>query len=381
MQKAIEKVVRRSKNDLPNVRRAKINEVKKKTKIQAKLTKELRQNREEYARRINGVFKEARKEARKSFKEDWELGPLAPRRDAGDRLNTYGSIDPIAYRLPEVKEEGWKKWFPIAEGDRVVVMKGREKGKIGVVADDFDETRESVTVSGLNRHYVALPHNMRETNKQDVAPFERAYHIDDLRLVFPLPDPITGKIRDTIIDKLIHVPVITEGVTARRRYADNGGSLAHRAAFDLWKREQERGLRVIPGTNTVIPWVEKAAAPLEVHQGTDTPNKYRDKVTFEPSLIHAPMPLKVIDELRNKYSKFRARPEYAAKLAAIEAKKEAREARAIAMMTTPRQALAALNAAKSAEAAASRELNEAQLAKIGELMVQARQRTSSEVQS
>jgi hypothetical protein len=47
-------------------------------------------------------------------------------------------------------------------------------------------------------------------------------------------------------------------------------------------------------------------------------------------------------------------------------------------MTTPRQALARLKAIKSEEAKTSRELNEKQLAKIGELVIQARQKTAGE---
>jgi large subunit ribosomal protein L24 len=366
--KTVQKAVRATRNEVPHIRRAKINLARKEAKKQQIEAQEARQNREEYGRRIEGMMKVLREEAKQIYKEDWYLGPLAPRRDVGERAATYGSVDANAYRLPERQAEDYKQWFPIAEGDRVVVIKGHEKGKIGVI-DEVDAVREAVVIRDMNRHYVALPPAMRKERGVDVTAYPRAIPIADVRLVYPLKNPETGKMVDTVIDKLFHVPTVETPFQ---------GNKASKIAKDIWQMEQERGLRVIQGTDISIPWVPSVAPPPEFNEGTDTTTQVRSQVTFQPSLIHGPMPLTVIDELRNKYGKFRRRPpgEAQARLAELEAKKERREARATALMTTPRQALANLKAKKGEEAKATRELNEKQLAKIGELVIQARQRAA-----
>ncbi|KAL8737631.1 MAG: hypothetical protein Q9181_001474, partial [Wetmoreana brouardii] len=82
-------------------------------------------------------------EARRAQREDWALGPLAPRRDVGDKAETYGTV-PIRMMQSVEKMDGkWKKWG-IREGDRVCVVgqKERDKGMIGVVRD-VDERAET----------------------------------------------------------------------------------------------------------------------------------------------------------------------------------------------------------------------------------------------
>lgn len=83
-------------------------------------------------------------------KEDWLLGPLSPRRDAGNSINTYGTVS--ARRLNGVNKPGKSRDFCIAEGDRVVIVgKGlRDQGKIGVVKS-VSFKAESCTVKDLNR--------------------------------------------------------------------------------------------------------------------------------------------------------------------------------------------------------------------------------------
>ena len=76
-------------------------------------------------------------------------GPLAPKRDSGSRLGTYGTISAQRMHLPKVYEDEKKKFLNIVLGDRVCLMKGRDKGKIGKVSN-VDRESESVTVEGLN---------------------------------------------------------------------------------------------------------------------------------------------------------------------------------------------------------------------------------------
>ena len=88
------------------------------------------------------------KTARQIRKEDYELGPLAPRRDVGKDAETYGTVDSVRFQRVTVPK--WKrKWCGIEVGDRVVLLKGRDQGKIGVV-DDKDEESETFRVKDLN---------------------------------------------------------------------------------------------------------------------------------------------------------------------------------------------------------------------------------------
>jgi large subunit ribosomal protein L24 len=96
------------------------------------------------------------KAARLARREDWELGPLAPKRDVGLKKDTYGTISTMRLRGKELTLEERLKLNPdggryptIVAGDRVVLLQGRDKGKIGKVAS-LDAARQEVTVEGLN---------------------------------------------------------------------------------------------------------------------------------------------------------------------------------------------------------------------------------------
>ena len=89
--------------------------------------------------------------ARAARREDWLLGPLAPRRDAGDAKETYGTVS--TRRVNGVKKEaGTEKDWCIEVGDRVaIVEKGhRERGKIGKV-QRVEKKAEVCYIEGLNR--------------------------------------------------------------------------------------------------------------------------------------------------------------------------------------------------------------------------------------
>lgn len=87
--------------------------------------------------------------ARTARREDWELGPLAPRRDVGDSAESYGTVHPRRISGIEVPKSMRTKYWTIVEQDRVVILMGRDKGKIGVVTDT-DRDAETVTVRGFN---------------------------------------------------------------------------------------------------------------------------------------------------------------------------------------------------------------------------------------
>jgi len=79
------------------------------------------------------------KAERKYRREDWILGPLAPNRLAGKNAGGYGQMDYQAINLPPVLESKRAQYFNFAVNDRVVVMTGREKGKIGKVKEVNEE--------------------------------------------------------------------------------------------------------------------------------------------------------------------------------------------------------------------------------------------------
>lgn len=285
--------------------------------------------------------------ARQARQEDWATGPLAPRRDVGDKKDTYGAMDMYNYQMPELDPKIRPKWLHIAEGDRVVVIRGREKGKIGTV-DDVSKERASVRVKGVNvvdltiLAWMQQEENMEATTLHSMA---RPISIHDVRLVYPLPDPETGIPRDVIIDRLVNINY----------------------EFDKVKKEWTQGDRLIPGTNTLIPWPEKVD-PVPDYYEEDTLRMTVDEQTFRPFLLHPPMPLSVIDELRNKFSKFRTRHDYdyVERKEAEDLRTEKRKDLAKGMRT-PLQELAEVRR-KKREEEMQKDLSDDQLAKIGEVI-------------
>lgn len=180
-----------------------------------------------------------------------------------------------------------------------------------------------------------------------------------IRLVHPLKDPATGRVRDVIINEL----------AVRNYYKDKA------TGRETWSR-------VVPGLNVEIPW-PKAFEDAERQnlEGTfddhpcDTLRIDVEEKSFKPTLLNPPVPSAVLDELRNRYSKFRTRhePAYIAKKEAEEAEKVARR-KSLTTMQTPLQEL---NAKIKAErrARGQPELSEDMLAKIGEVMARNRKRT------
>ncbi|KAI9676774.1 MAG: hypothetical protein M1829_002869 [Trizodia sp. TS-e1964] len=217
--------------------------------------------------------------ARVTRKEDWELGPLAPRRDIGDKRDTYGTMD--TSRLMAGKKQAYKKFPTIVKGDRVVIVEGRDKGKIGVVM----ENKGRLTVEGLNMVDIKVPKWIieQDTDKRPIRSLEASMPISSVRLVFPLFNRETGLTRDVIVQKVEISGVWYDKLHRTRKYN-----------------------RIIPGLGIKIPW--PAIAPTE-HQDHDIDTLRADveTQTFVPTLLRPPMPVSVIDELRNKYSKFRDR--------------------------------------------------------------------------
>lgn len=98
--------------------------------------------------------------AKQAIKDDWNLGPLAPNSHTGEAANQYGAISEVRYKNPtSLRNEqkaarcawlGGYKNLNLVPGDRVVLLQGPDKGKIGRV-QNINEDDASVVVEGLNK--------------------------------------------------------------------------------------------------------------------------------------------------------------------------------------------------------------------------------------
>lgn len=126
---------------------------------------------------------------------------------------------------------------------------------------------------------------MKTSEREEVAVQTIAAPIplSSVRLVIPLYDPSTGITRDIIVKELL--------LKGGQRFIAN---------------------YIVPGEQSrlhCIPWPEKEK-PTDIQDHDDDTFRIDvEQVTWVPTLLRAPMPEGVIDELRYKYSKFRTRHE------------------------------------------------------------------------
>lgn len=181
----------------------------------------------------------------------------------------------------------------------------------------------------------AIPEHMliNEIDKRPVRSFEAPVPLSSVCLVYRLPHPETGVVRDVIVKKLI----------------------------------ANAGERIIPGLGTKIPWPRKGPEKHDDHDD-DTLRMEVEAQTWVPTLLRPPMPPSVIDELRNKFSVFRTRhdEDYIAKKMEEDGEKQKKKSMRALMRTPVKQ----LNRKERMEkkVRGKPELSEDMLAKIGEVM-------------
>lgn len=195
---------------------------------------------------------------------------------------------------------------------------------------------------------------MNEEGRPPVQQIKSVIPISAVRLVHPLPDPATGETRDVIIRELKPIGILHDRPTRKVSFS-----------------------RIVPGLNVRIPWPKQEPKTHDDHP-IDTLRLEVEERTFVPTLLRPPMPDSVIDELRNRYSKFRTRhtEEYVAKIEAQEAEKLARKKGKIDEMLLPVQEYNR----KMRELRRERgkpELSEEMLEKIGEVVARSRALRSS----
>ena len=181
---------------------------------------------------------------------------------------------------------------------------------------------------------------MTESDKRPIRTMAAPIPLSALRLVHPLPPPETGDLRDVVIKELKRV-----------------------------KHRKKPDIRYIAGVvpRMTIPFPEKEPEDHEDHD-IDTLRIEVEEKTFVPSLLRPPMPETVIDELRNKYSKFRDRhdEDFIEKKMKEDEEVEARK-RTVELMRTPLKEIHRRKRAAK-KALGKPELSEDMLARIGELM-------------
>lgn len=176
--------------------------------------------------------------------------------------------------------------------------------------------------------------------------------IQAVRLVHPLRDPKTGKCRDVIINELVPRKIFRDKPTGR-------------VTWD----------RVISGMEIEIPWppeteaAERKEKQLVEDNPCDTLRRDVEDVTYVPTLMRPPMPTPIIDELRNRYSKFRTRhsAEYLKLMESRDASDEKRKQHDREIMSTPLQEIKA-KYRRMRKQRGQPILTDSMLVKIGEVM-------------
>ncbi|KAF2490956.1 hypothetical protein BU16DRAFT_530537 [Lophium mytilinum] len=283
--------------------------------------------------------------ARDAHRQDWRLGPLAPNRNYGTDGDTFGGVDRNAVSPLPLPESLQIKDWNIVEGDRVVLLRGLDKGEIGIVKQLLRDTNHLI-VNQLNMAYQKKPElfSKLDGDSSRITATEIAVKYEDVRLVHTMRDQKTGVKRDVIVEEIDMRKIKTDKHTGKKTWA-----------------------RYVPGTDSEIEWPYDDEPEYE-DRPDDTLRLTVDEQTFVPTLLTPPMPPSVIDELRGKYSKYRTRhdEDYIAKLVEKEEQENAKNNWA----STMRMPIQLLHEQQRAEKAARGEpqLTEDMLARIGEVM-------------
>lgn len=176
-----------------------------------------------------------------------------------------------------------------------------------------------------------LPEWLRKTQGHDMPTGAYSMPIawDDVRLVYALEDPEDDyKLKDMIIETLERKEVYTDPDTLETEV-----------------------VRVCPDRDgEVIPWIEKQESEKKDHDG-DTLRIIVEQRTWLPTLNEPPFPESVIDELRNRYSKYRVpdNDSFVRLRQQHEENKKTRNIEWMKAMRTPLQELHALQAHRRRE--------------------------------
>ncbi|KAF9738818.1 hypothetical protein PMIN02_003366 [Paraphaeosphaeria minitans] len=254
------------------------------------------------------------RQAKKNLKEDYEMGPLRPNRAFGPGADQYGVMSMQQLRRPIVSAESWarknearmakglepeyplvvddKKYFPIAPGDRVMVMKGRELGKIGVVEEVIKDSHE-VIIKDINKHYADgsvfnTPEGEEPEKKRAI---EIPLSLEDIRLIIPYRmTKRTGNGKD------VHswFDVVVDNILLERHTAGRdpftGQDHGTREIPEEHQFDPRTGLpifnRYIAGTRTRIQWPWETKLPKEDEVARVTKANKEDSISLYGKVRH-----------------------------------------------------------------------------------------------
>jgi large subunit ribosomal protein L24 len=98
---------------------------------------------------MNQEQRDLRLAERTARREDWDMGPLAPRRDVGEDGDFYGGMNSRWMRGIQSISHGFVKIRDFRVGDRVVLTDGPDQGNIGEIKEIMED-RNLCFVEGLN---------------------------------------------------------------------------------------------------------------------------------------------------------------------------------------------------------------------------------------
>ncbi|TGZ84402.1 hypothetical protein EX30DRAFT_393904 [Ascodesmis nigricans] len=257
---------------------------RRKAAAAARLTlSKARKEHTEFRRLVSADIRASRAEEKASL----VLGPAAPKVAVGKKeIELLGAMDQLRVIPPKIPQESGKRLglWNIVKGDRVVVLAGPDRHKIGTVTA-VDKESNRVTVEGANKVPIKTPSMFLSVDPNTPAVMwrEQPIHVSQVRLVHAIRDPVTNVFTDHIVANVTRSPLMKDKMTGKLHWT-----------------------RYVAGTNIVIPWPEEVE-PDHVDHPVDTRIMTVETASFIPTLLKAPMPLEVIDELRAKYSKFRTR--------------------------------------------------------------------------
>lgn len=139
-----------------------------------------------------------------------------------------------------------------------------------------------ISLNSLQVDFIVPPW-ARENDSEKIVTDSMAIPIDDVRLICLLEE--NGKQYEAVA-----------------KHVHGGGPFLTRLNVDT-----PRHTRYISGENIRIPWPEENNAMKTTDEDGDTSRKEVEYETWTPSLEAAPFESSIMDELRNKYSKYRIR--------------------------------------------------------------------------
>lgn len=280
----------------------------------------------------NENIHQVKKKALANIKEDWRLGPLRPNRAIGADAETYGALKSSQVQKPEIpvqaqrnrnevrKRKGLeleyplvvddKKYFPIVKGDRVVVLRGTDAGKVGVVSDVVERTHEIIVKDINKQYYDSDVFNTRTEDMGTKHESEVPMPFDHVRLVVPseIKQGNSKTYKDVIVEK-IYMERHTTGIDPYTGTDYGDAEIPSENQYD-----PRNGLpifhRYIAGTQHRIEWPWEHQEDVEDIGKSEESNEVEDQPTVWKRTVNTVVhPLTSLNRWRGKNTESKSRLE------------------------------------------------------------------------